>query len=199
MKRLLIALILLFTIVPAWAEANKNSVAIFYSDGKFRHVNVENLAELHRPGVRYVGMHLYRLEPGNPIPKLTRFNGRELVGISLRPATGSENRMIIIRRVDTLDAVSTRVSISTGLTFAQEWSLELDVPPNPISDTNFAGAAQLILFGSTVRFHTMPFNDDFYQPLVDCQADISKVNLRPQAVPTDGGYFDKLSGTCGLF
>lgn len=198
MKRLLIALILLFTVMPAWAEANKNSVAIFYSDGKYRHVDVENLAELHRPGVRYVGMHLYRLEPANPIPKLTRFNGRELVGISLRPATGSENRMIVIRRVDTLDVVAARVSIATGSSFAQEWSLELDTAPNAISDTNFAGAAESILFGSTVRFHTMPFNDDSYEGLVACQATTALVDLRTQIVPSEGTYFDKLTATCEL-
>lgn len=198
MKRSLAFMILFFVTTPAWAENNKNSVAIFYDDGRFRHVDVENLAALYRPGTRYVGLHLYRLEPGNPIPKLTRFNGRELVGITLRPATGSENRVIVIRRVDLPDQPAF-VTAAAALAFTQEWSLELDTVPDPISDTNFDAPAQSILFGSTVRFHTMPFNDDFYQPLVACQADISKVNLRPQAVPTDGGYFDKLSGTCGLF
>lgn len=198
MKKLFSLLVLLFLVVPAWAEANKNSVAIFYSDGKYRHVNVENLAELHRPGVRYVGLHLYRLQPGNPIPKLTRFNGRELVGISLRPATGSENRMIIIRRVDTLDFVLARVSISAAQSFAQEWSLELDTVPNSISDTNFAGTPQSILIGSTVRFHTMPFNDDHYQGLVTCQATTSEVDLRAQVVPSEGSYYDKLTATCEL-
>ena len=198
MKKLFSLLILLVLSLPAWAEANKNSVAVFYSDGKYRHVDVENLSELHRPGVRYVGMHLYRLEPGNPIPKLTRFNGRELVGITLRPATGSENRMIIIRRVDTLDVVSARVSIATGLSFAQEWSLELDTVPDPISDTNFAGAALTILFGSTVRFHTMPFNDDHYVGLVTCQATIQEVDLRTAQVPAEGIYYDKLTATCEL-
>lgn len=189
MKKLFYLFIMLaVALIPvvAIAEDNVNSIAIFYDDGTYRHVNVEDIATLHRPGKRYVGIHLYRLEPGISTPKLTKFNGREVLGLKLRPAAFGENRIIVIQEFD--------ADIPPLRDFRREWSLELDVAPNSIVDDDLPDPFETPMSGMVVVFYTMPFDDDDYDDMVACQS--LDVRLNSETVPADRDYYDKTFSLC---
>lgn len=187
MRKILFALLaLLLFAPPLLGEDNVNSIAVFYDDGTYRHVDIEDIATLHRPATRYVGMHLYRLEPGIPTPKLTKFNGREILGMKLRPALSSENRIIIIREID--------IDAPPSARFHREWALELGVIPNPVTDTNLPEPLETIMSGMVVVFYTMPFADADYDDMVACQS--NDVRLNSNVVPANGNYYDKALSLC---
>lgn len=163
---------------------NTNSIAVFYEDGYYHHRDLSDLTKFHRPGHRYVGIHLYRLEFDNPVPKLTVFNGREKVALLVRGAQSAEGQRIVFKEVDTPPSTQ----------HISEWSLELGTT-NTVDDTDIDGPPAATLSGSSVLLYTMPFNDPQYDAMNAC---MSGARLNSEAVPTEGMYYNKGNNSCLL-
>lgn len=187
-RTLLITLVLgVLTFVPLRAENGKNSMICTYDDGKYVHVAVEELEKLRRGKSRYVGCFVHRLEPGNNVPKLTNFNGRERLAITLVPAVDpavDPDPTIVFIEVDLPPATK----------FAQECSLKLNVAPVFVVDEDLPDPPESNLSAMTVVLISKLFTDSNYDAMVACHTD--EVRLQSQVIPATGEFFDTTTGLC---